>query len=152
MYFCGLYCRVMCSTHKSSLKYALHFCVSSTSKEPSQQRVKRWAFGIDEVFKDPVGREQFLKFLESEFSSENLRYTIKYAKEHCTAWNSFLWGVTWPSSLNLYFWLHRYEEHSHAWVWSTPKIKCFSADYNWKYAVLQPQTLHSDVNKPFTSS
>lgn len=48
------------------------FCVSS-SKEPSQQRVKRWAFGIDEVLKDPVGREQFLKFLESEFSSENLR-------------------------------------------------------------------------------
>lgn len=44
-----------------------------SSKEPSQQRVKRWAFGIDEVLKDPVGREQFLKFLESEFSSENLR-------------------------------------------------------------------------------
>ncbi|KPP71210.1 hypothetical protein Z043_109899 [Scleropages formosus] len=43
------------------------------SKEPSQQRVKRWAFGINEVLKDPVGREQFLKFLESEFSSENLR-------------------------------------------------------------------------------
>lgn len=43
------------------------------SKEPNQQRVKRWAFGIDEVLKDPVGREQFLKFLESEFSSENLR-------------------------------------------------------------------------------
>ncbi|KAF3841945.1 hypothetical protein F7725_023896 [Dissostichus mawsoni] len=42
------------------------------SKEPGQQRVKRWAFGIDEVLKDPVGREQFLKFLESEFSSENL--------------------------------------------------------------------------------
>lgn len=47
-------------------------CVLS-SKEPNQQRVKRWAFGIDEVLKDPVGREQFLKFLESEFSSENLR-------------------------------------------------------------------------------
>lgn len=43
------------------------------SKEPGQQRVKRWAFGIDEVLKDPIGREQFLKFLESEFSSENLR-------------------------------------------------------------------------------
>ncbi|TNN70573.1 Regulator of G-protein signaling 7 [Liparis tanakae] len=46
------------------------------SKEPSQQRVKRWAFGIDEVLKDPVGREQFLKFLESEFSSENLRFWL----------------------------------------------------------------------------
>uniref|UniRef100_A0AAQ4Q4D0 Regulator of G protein signaling 7 n=1 Tax=Gasterosteus aculeatus aculeatus TaxID=481459 RepID=A0AAQ4Q4D0_GASAC len=50
--------------------------VSSISKEPGQQRVKRWAFGIDEVLKDPVGREQFLKFLESEFSSENLRFWL----------------------------------------------------------------------------
>uniref|UniRef100_A0AAY4ATS7 Regulator of G-protein signaling 7 n=1 Tax=Denticeps clupeoides TaxID=299321 RepID=A0AAY4ATS7_9TELE len=46
------------------------------SKEPGQQRVKRWGFGIDEVLKDPVGREQFLKFLESEFSSENLRFWL----------------------------------------------------------------------------
>uniref|UniRef100_A0A8C5CJ89 Regulator of G protein signaling 7 n=1 Tax=Gadus morhua TaxID=8049 RepID=A0A8C5CJ89_GADMO len=46
------------------------------SKEPGQQRVKRWAFGIDEVLKDPIGREQFLKFLESEFSSENLRFWL----------------------------------------------------------------------------
>ncbi|KAF4787912.1 Regulator of G-protein signaling 6 [Turdus rufiventris] len=43
------------------------------SKEPSQQRVKRWGFSMDEVLKDPVGRDQFLRFLESEFSSENLR-------------------------------------------------------------------------------
>ncbi|XP_064003287.1 regulator of G-protein signaling 6 isoform X5 [Pogoniulus pusillus] len=42
------------------------------SKEPSQQRVKRWGFSMDEVLKDPVGRDQFLRFLESEFSSENL--------------------------------------------------------------------------------
>ncbi|KAM6951903.1 regulator of G-protein signaling 7 isoform 1-T1 [Aplochiton taeniatus] len=46
------------------------------SKEPGQQRVRRWAFGISEVLKDPVGREQFLKFLESEFSSENLRFWL----------------------------------------------------------------------------
>uniref|UniRef100_A0A4W6EIH4 Regulator of G protein signaling 7 n=1 Tax=Lates calcarifer TaxID=8187 RepID=A0A4W6EIH4_LATCA len=58
------------------LNDVLHFCVSSSSKEPGQQRVKRWAFGIDEVLKDPVGREQFLKFLESEFSSENLRFWL----------------------------------------------------------------------------
>lgn len=59
--------------HPVILPSKLCSCVLS-SKEPSQQRVKRWAFGIDEVLKDPVGREQFLKFLESEFSSENLRY------------------------------------------------------------------------------
>ncbi|XP_076142257.1 regulator of G-protein signaling 7a isoform X4 [Alosa pseudoharengus] len=46
------------------------------SKEPTQQRVRRWGFGIDEVLKDPAGREQFLKFLESEFSSENLRFWL----------------------------------------------------------------------------
>lgn len=57
-------------------------CVPSSSKEPGQQRVKRWAFGINEVLKDPVGREQFLKFLESEFSSENLRYVMSYDLWH----------------------------------------------------------------------
>ncbi|XP_012579849.1 PREDICTED: regulator of G-protein signaling 6 [Condylura cristata] len=45
------------------------------SKEPSQQRVKRWGFSFDEILKDQVGRDQFLRFLESEFSSENLRST-----------------------------------------------------------------------------
>uniref|UniRef100_A0A8C5PUN8 Regulator of G protein signaling 6 n=1 Tax=Leptobrachium leishanense TaxID=445787 RepID=A0A8C5PUN8_9ANUR len=46
------------------------------SKEPSQQRVKRWGFSLDEMLKDPVGREQFLRFVESEFSSENLRFWL----------------------------------------------------------------------------
>ncbi|XP_067848263.1 regulator of G-protein signaling 6-like [Heptranchias perlo] len=46
------------------------------SNEPSQQRVKRWGFSFDEVLKDPAGREQFLKFVESEFSSENLRFWL----------------------------------------------------------------------------
>uniref|UniRef100_W5KVD3 Regulator of G protein signaling 7a n=1 Tax=Astyanax mexicanus TaxID=7994 RepID=W5KVD3_ASTMX len=45
-------------------------------REPTQSRVKRWGFGMDEVLKDPAGREQFLKFLESEFSSENLRFWL----------------------------------------------------------------------------
>uniref|UniRef100_A0A8C8Y0P7 Regulator of G protein signaling 6 n=1 Tax=Panthera leo TaxID=9689 RepID=A0A8C8Y0P7_PANLE len=46
------------------------------SKEPSQQRVKRWGFSFDEVLKDQVGRDQFLRFLESEFSSENLSWVV----------------------------------------------------------------------------
>lgn len=51
-----------------------HFaCSLGGSREPSQQRVKRWGFSLEEALKDPVGRDQFLKFLESEFSSENLR-------------------------------------------------------------------------------
>lgn len=52
----------------------LHFPpVPWSSREPSQHRVKRWGFSLEEALKDPVGRDQFLKFLESEFSSENLR-------------------------------------------------------------------------------
>uniref|UniRef100_A0A674BBX1 Regulator of G protein signaling 7 n=1 Tax=Salmo trutta TaxID=8032 RepID=A0A674BBX1_SALTR len=50
--------------------------LETSGKEPGQQRVKRWGFGINEVLKDPVGRDQFLKFLESEFSSENLRFWL----------------------------------------------------------------------------
>uniref|UniRef100_A0A674NDN4 Regulator of G protein signaling 6 n=1 Tax=Takifugu rubripes TaxID=31033 RepID=A0A674NDN4_TAKRU len=46
------------------------------SREPSQHRVKRWGFSLEEALKDPVGRDQFLKFLESEFSSENLRFWL----------------------------------------------------------------------------
>ncbi|XP_031792431.1 regulator of G-protein signaling 7 isoform X12 [Piliocolobus tephrosceles] len=57
-------------------RHRLKMSKVADSKEPSQQRVKRWGFGMDEALKDPVGREQFLKFLESEFSSENLRFWL----------------------------------------------------------------------------
>uniref|UniRef100_A0A3Q3KER1 RGS domain-containing protein n=1 Tax=Monopterus albus TaxID=43700 RepID=A0A3Q3KER1_MONAL len=46
------------------------------SKEPSQQRVKKWGFSLEEALKDLVGQKLFLKFLESEFSSENLRFWL----------------------------------------------------------------------------
>lgn len=49
-------------------------CLSS--RDPSQQRVKKWGFSLEEALKDPAGRDQFLKFLESEFSSENLRWAL----------------------------------------------------------------------------
>lgn len=48
--------------------------ISPLSKEPSQQQVKKWGFSLEETLKDPAGQELFLKFLESEFSSENLRW------------------------------------------------------------------------------
>lgn len=67
----------------------------SLSKEPGQQRVKRWGFGFNEVLKDPVGREQFLKFLESEFSSENLRYD----RERCGKVLSTFWTNVLPFAL-----------------------------------------------------
>jgi Regulator of G protein signaling domain len=42
-------------------------------KEIQAKRVRRWAFSLQELLKDPVGREHFTKFLEKEFSSENLK-------------------------------------------------------------------------------
>ncbi|XP_060684321.1 regulator of G-protein signaling 6 isoform X5 [Hemiscyllium ocellatum] len=55
-------------------RHCLKMSKVAESKELNQQRVKRWGFSFDEVLKDPAGRDQFLKFLESEFSSENLRF------------------------------------------------------------------------------
>uniref|UniRef100_A0A3Q2Y8J4 Regulator of G protein signaling 6 n=1 Tax=Hippocampus comes TaxID=109280 RepID=A0A3Q2Y8J4_HIPCM len=46
------------------------------SHDPTQQRVKKWGFSLEEALKDPAGRDQFLKFLETEFSSENLRFWL----------------------------------------------------------------------------
>uniref|UniRef100_A0AAY4C9U3 Regulator of G-protein signaling 6 n=1 Tax=Denticeps clupeoides TaxID=299321 RepID=A0AAY4C9U3_9TELE len=46
------------------------------TKDPSQQRVRKWGFSLEEALKDPAGQEQFLRFLESEFSSENLRFWL----------------------------------------------------------------------------
>uniref|UniRef100_A0A673TDB6 Regulator of G protein signaling 6 n=1 Tax=Suricata suricatta TaxID=37032 RepID=A0A673TDB6_SURSU len=81
------------------------------SKEPSQQRVKRWGFSFDEVLKDQVGRDQFLRFLESEFSSENLRFWLAVqdlkkqplqdvAKRVEEIWQEFL-APGAPSAINL---------------------------------------------------
>ncbi|CAB1342577.1 unnamed protein product, partial [Coregonus sp. 'balchen'] len=50
----------------------LSFWDLEASKDPSQQRVRKWGFSLEEALKDLAGRDQFLKFLESEFSSENL--------------------------------------------------------------------------------
>ena len=36
-------------------------------------RVKKWGFSFDDLLKDPLGRDQFARFLAKEFSQENLR-------------------------------------------------------------------------------
>jgi len=36
--------------------------------------VKRWALSFDELLTDPAGRENFMKFLDKEYSGENLRF------------------------------------------------------------------------------
>ncbi|XP_055533528.1 regulator of G-protein signaling 7-like [Wyeomyia smithii] len=45
-----------------------------TAKDVSLKRVKRWGFSLRELLIDPVGREQFSKFLDKEFSGENLKF------------------------------------------------------------------------------
>ncbi|RXN16730.1 regulator of G- signaling 6-like protein [Labeo rohita] len=90
------------------------------SKDPSQQRVKKWGFSLDEALKDPVGREQFLKFLESEFSSENLLFWLAVQDLKCRPlqevaaraqeiWQEFL-AEGAPNAINLDS--HSYERTS----------------------------------------
>lgn len=43
------------------------------TKEVHCRRVRRWAFSLKELLNDPAGREQFHRFLEKEFSAENLK-------------------------------------------------------------------------------
>lgn len=94
--------------------------ISTDSKDPSQQRVKKWGFSLDEALKDPVGREQFLKFLESEFSSENLLFWLAVQDLKCRPlqevaaraqeiWQEFL-AEGAPSAINLDS--HSYERTS----------------------------------------
>ena len=40
----------------------------------STRRVRRWGFNIHELLRDPAGVDQFSRFLEKEFSAENLRF------------------------------------------------------------------------------
>ncbi|XP_008206364.1 regulator of G-protein signaling 7 isoform X1 [Nasonia vitripennis] len=70
-------------------------------REVSARRVKRWAFSLQELLADPVGRDQFIRFLDKEFSGENLKFweavhhlkTLpqKEVREQVTEiWNEFL--------------------------------------------------------------
>ncbi|CAH0602345.1 unnamed protein product [Chrysodeixis includens] len=46
-------------------------------KEPLPlRRVRRWAFGLRELLRDPAGKEHFAKFLSKEFSGENLKFWL----------------------------------------------------------------------------
>ncbi|KAK6307206.1 hypothetical protein J4Q44_G00223540 [Coregonus suidteri] len=91
------------------------------SRDPSQHRVKKWGFSLEEALKDPAGQDAFLKFLESEFSSENLRFWLavqdlkRRPLENVAAraqeiWQEFL-AEGASSSINLDS--HSYERTSH---------------------------------------
>uniref|UniRef100_A0A8C6KQL8 Regulator of G protein signaling 6 n=1 Tax=Nothobranchius furzeri TaxID=105023 RepID=A0A8C6KQL8_NOTFU len=101
-------------------RHCLKMSKVADSKEPSQQRVKKWGFSLEEALKDPAGQELFLKFLESEFSSENLRFWLavqdlkkmpqqEIARTVEDIWVEFL-AEGAPSSINLDS--HSYERTS----------------------------------------
>lgn len=48
----------------------------NSSKDVPLRRVKRWGFDLRELLNDPIGHEQFTKFLEKEYSGENLKYVL----------------------------------------------------------------------------
>ncbi|KAF3844765.1 hypothetical protein F7725_007928, partial [Dissostichus mawsoni] len=94
--------------------------IGDDSRDPNQQRVKKWGFSLEEALKDPAGRDQFLKFLESEFSSENLRFWLavqdlkrrplqEVSSRAQEIWQEFL-AEGAPSSINLDS--HSYERTS----------------------------------------
>ncbi|KAJ1349088.1 hypothetical protein KIN20_004537 [Parelaphostrongylus tenuis] len=49
---------------------------TDTVEVPTERRVKRWGLSVQELVKDPIGRQVLETFLESEFSSENIRFWI----------------------------------------------------------------------------
>lgn len=44
--------------------------------QPTQLRVKRWSFSFRELLVDPTGVRELMKFCESEFSTENLKFYL----------------------------------------------------------------------------
>uniref|UniRef100_A0A673CLT7 Regulator of G protein signaling 6 n=1 Tax=Sphaeramia orbicularis TaxID=375764 RepID=A0A673CLT7_9TELE len=106
--------------HAQLDRHCMKMSKVAESKEPSQQRVKKWGFSLEEALKDPAGQDLFLKFLESEFSSENLRFWLSVqdlkrmpqqdvAQRAQDIWTEFL-AEGAPSSINLDS--HSYERTS----------------------------------------
>lgn len=51
----------------------------------STRRVKRWAQSFDELLSDAIGRECFMKFLEKEYSGENLKFWESVQRLRCAS-------------------------------------------------------------------
>jgi regulator of G-protein signaling len=47
---------------------------AATVSHPSKMRVTKWSFSFKELLSDPTGVEQFLKFCETEFTAESLKF------------------------------------------------------------------------------
>lgn len=44
--------------------------------QPTQLRVKKWSYGFRELLADPTGVREFMKFCETEFSVESLKFYL----------------------------------------------------------------------------
>jgi hypothetical protein len=44
--------------------------------EPTQLRVKKWSFSFKELLADQTGVREFMKFCETEFSTESLKFYL----------------------------------------------------------------------------
>ena len=53
--------------------YSIHVSLYFSRRDIPQRRVKRWGYSIHELLRDVAGRDHFHKFLEKEFSAENLK-------------------------------------------------------------------------------
>uniref|UniRef100_A0A915JV66 Regulator of G-protein signaling 7 n=1 Tax=Romanomermis culicivorax TaxID=13658 RepID=A0A915JV66_ROMCU len=61
------------------------FWVYDATGEVSSRRVKRWALSFDELLSDTIGRDFFMKFLEKEYSGENLRFWESVQSLRCSS-------------------------------------------------------------------
>uniref|UniRef100_UPI00358F7D39 regulator of G-protein signaling 7-like isoform X3 n=1 Tax=Myxine glutinosa TaxID=7769 RepID=UPI00358F7D39 len=57
-------------------RHCLKISKVAESNEIGTARVHRWGFSLEEMLKDLLGQDLFLSFLQSEFSSENLRFWL----------------------------------------------------------------------------
>lgn len=44
--------------------------------KPTQLRVKKWSFSFKELLSDPTGVREFMKFCETEFTAESLKFYL----------------------------------------------------------------------------
>jgi len=85
----------------------MYLCVYiwCVSKDIPQRRVKRWSFNVRELLKDAAGREHFRRFLEKEFSAENLKWAESVVFYHgnitttiisviMSVWKLFTWNFS----------------------------------------------------------
>ncbi len=47
-----------------------------SGKHPFPRRVRKWSLNLNELLKDTAGEREFYKFLEAEFSEENLKFKL----------------------------------------------------------------------------